>query len=103
MFGKKYTSLVDNYVIDNPAEDAKLGDRIGKYKLSNQAIYNPDGSYLPFAAVTEAMRDRGTVHVTGCCGNSAYVERVIARVDGKPFVFLFDTVEEAKRVLERIV
>jgi hypothetical protein len=98
LFGS-WKSLVPEQTLPDPKADYKLARRAGQYKVSAKAIYQPDGTYLPFAAITDLRRDKSSVHVTGCCAGGVFVERIVATTAGGKFPFLFDSVKSAQRVL----
>ena len=103
MFAKKYTSLVENVTVNDPATDIKTSQKMGRYKLGKFAIYQPDRRYLPYAAINTIKQDKGTTHVTGCCIGCLPVDRLIIRLaDGKPFVFEFDSEEMAEKAVRWI-
>lgn len=102
MFGKKFLSVIEGFELDNPAEDCKSAIRIGQYKVSNLAIYKPDGSYLPFEKVTDTVCDKTSVHVSGCCAGGVPVERIIFVTDAGKYPFIFDTAKDVSRVLEKL-
>lgn len=66
LFQISYTSLITSYELEDPASDRKSGVHIGQYTVSSNAIYRPDGYYLPRTAITQITHDKGSVHVTGC-------------------------------------
>lgn len=97
MFGRKYSSLVENITVSDPETDIKGAKKMGKYKLGQFAVYQPDRRYLPYAAIETIKQDKGTTHVTGCCIGCLPVDRLVIRIAGnKPFVFEFDSKEMAE-------
>lgn len=101
LFGS-WKSMIPGLELGDPKGDVKKALRAGQYKVSDQALYQPDGTYLPFAAVTEVVRDKGSVHVTGCCIGVVPVERVVVATAAGRKAFAFDSVRAADQVAERI-
>ena len=99
MFKKNLKSLVEA-AIDDIHGDYKEAKRVGQFKVSSKAIYKPDGTYLPFSAVTDYVHDQTSVHVSGCCAGGVWVERIIFDVDDNRFPFIFDTVKDVQKVLD---
>ena len=102
MFFMKLQSLVPQNVICDAKGDYKSAKRIGQYKVSANAIYRPDGCYVPFEAVKDYVQDKSSVHVTGCCAGGVFVDRIILITDEGKFPFIFDSKKEADKVAEYI-
>lgn len=103
MFEKKYTSLAGDVTVSDPAADMKNSKKMGRYKLGNFAVYQPDRRYLPYAAIETIKQDKGTTHVTGCCIGCLPVDRLVIRIaGGKPFVFEFASEEMAEKAFQWI-
>lgn len=96
MFGT-WKSLVPGVELPDVKEDYRTAARVGQYKASGRALYRPDNTYLPFSAVTEVRRDKGSVHVTGCCAGGVFVERLVVTTGAGRTAFLFDSVKTADR------
>jgi len=102
MFGRKYISMTEGYKLENPAAEYKTATRAGQYKVSEKGIFRADGKYLPFAAVTDVICDKTSVHVSGCCAGGVPVERIVfVTAEGK-FPFIFDTKKDQSKVLDRM-
>lgn len=101
VFGS-WKSMVPGVELADPKGDRKLASRAGQYQISDSALYQADGSYLPFSAVTEVARDKGSVHVTGCCIGAVTVERVVVTTAAGRKAFAFDSVKAANAAAERI-
>jgi len=99
MFGKKLESLETEYILEDVALDIKTAKRIGQYKISSNAIYKPDGTYLPVAAITGVTADKTSVHVSGCCAGGVPVERLIFDTAQGRYPFIFDTKKDVEKVL----
>ena len=99
MFNKKFTSLEKEITIDNAEADYKAAKRVGQFKVSENAIYKPDGTYLPVSAVTEVTVDKSSVHVSGCCAGGVPVDRMIFDTESARYPFLFDSKKDVKKVL----
>ncbi len=97
MFKKNFVSLVDGVVIENVSEDYKTAKSMGKYKISENALYKGDYTYLPFSAIDSVVCDKGSVHVTGCCIGCLPVDRIVVRVGENPFIFEFDSKKAAEK------
>lgn len=97
MFKKSFVSLAEGFDIENVASDYKKAKNIGRYKISENAIYKGDYTYLPFSAIDSVVCDKGSVHVTGCCIGCLPVDRIVARVGEKPFIFAFDSKKAAEK------
>ena len=100
MFARKLQSLTEEHGLTDPAADYRSAKKVGKYKVSAKAIYRPDGKYLPGAAVSGVVQDKGTVHVTGCCIGCVPVDRLVMTAENQPFVFEFDSEKQVLRVRE---
>lgn len=100
LFKMRYTSLVEGIVIEDENADVKSGKTVGQYKVSANAIYRPDGKYIPFSTIEEVVQDKGTVHVTGCCIGAVAVDRLVVTAGGKKYAFAFDSEKDAKYVRE---
>lgn len=100
MFLMKLQSLVPKQEISDAKEDYKSAKRVGQYKVSTKAIYQPDGGYVPFAAVKDYVLDKSSVHVTGCCAGGVPVERIILITDEGKFPFIFDSQKAVDKVVE---
>lgn len=88
--------------IEDPAADNKSAVHVGQYKVSDNAIYMPDGRYLPFAAVTDAVCDKTSVHVSGCCAGCVPVDRIVFATENGKFPFIFDSKKDQDKVLGRM-
>ena len=73
-----------------------------QYKISANAIYKPDKTYLPVKAVVSVVHDRTAVHVSGCCAGGVPVERLVFSTDGGKYPFIFDNNKDINKVLEII-
>lgn len=102
MFGKKFLSLVKGFSLEDPGADYKLSKRSGQYRLSSRAIYQPGGSYVPFAAVRECIHDQTHVHVSGCCAGGVPVERIVFITDNEKIPMIFDTKKQVESVLKLV-
>ena len=103
MFWNKYETLTPGVDVPDPRADKKTGKNLGKYKVSANAIYRPDGKYLPVAAIETVIQDKGSVHVTGCCIGCVSVDRIVVNaIGGRRFSFEFDSVKQAQKALEII-
>lgn len=100
MLFRTWKSMTPGVELSDPEADYRSARRAGQYRVSALALYQPDGSYLPFSAVTEVRRDRSSVHVTGCCIGGVPVERVTAVTPAGKKAFLFDSAKTADRVAE---
>ncbi|MBQ0000724.1 MAG: hypothetical protein KBT01_04195, partial [Clostridiales bacterium] len=89
MFGRKWRSLEEGTGIADPQQDYRTAKRIGQFKLSENAIYKPDGTYLPLNIIKEITHDRTAVHVSGCCAGGVMVERLIFHTAAGKYPFLF--------------
>lgn len=95
---RTWKSMVPGVELPDPRADYRQSARAGQYKVSALALYQEDGNYLPFAGVTEVQRDKGSVHVTGCCIGGVPVERVVVTIPAGKRAFFFDSVKTADRV-----
>lgn len=102
MFGRKYVSLDAKSSLENVASDIKNSKRVGQYKISENGIYKPDGTYLCVSAITEITHDKTSVHVSGCCAGGVPVERLIFDTEDGRYPFIFDTVKDVDKVLNII-
>ena len=59
MFGRKYTSLVEDITVNDPETDIKGAKKMGRYKLGQFAVYQPDRRYLPYAAIETIKQGKG--------------------------------------------
>lgn len=100
MFWMKLQSLVPGQEISDAREDYKSAKRVGQYKVSTKAIYQPDGGYVPFAAVKDYVLDKSSVHVTGCCAGGVPVERMILVTDEGKLPFIFDSKKAVDKAVE---
>lgn len=98
LMARTWKSMVPGAELPDPGADYRQASRAGQYKVSALTLYQGGGSYLPFSAVTEVLRDKGSVHVTGCCAGGVLVERVVVATPAGKRAFLFDTVRTADRV-----
>lgn len=101
MFKKVYTSLVPDVSLENPNEDYKSAKRCGQYKLSDKALYKPDGGYIPFSAIKEFIHDQNSVHVAGCCAGGVPVERIIFVADNIRIPLIFDTRKQVEEIINK--
>ena len=99
MFGRKYVPLEEGSVIEDAAADVKSAKRVGQYKLSKNAIYKADGTYLATSVVTDITHDKTSVHVSGCCAGGVPVERLIFDTEKGRYPFLFDTTKDVEKVM----
>lgn len=99
MFGKKYVPVDGASEIPSPEVDVKSAKRVGQYKISEMAIYKPDGTYLPLSEIEELTHDRTSVHVSGCCAGGVPVERIIFDTANGRYPFIFDTVKDVENVI----
>lgn len=97
----KLKSLTDIDIPDVKA-DYKSAKRVGQYKISQNAIYKPDGEYVPICSVTERRIDKSSVHVSGCCAGGVLVERLVLSVGEDRYQFVFDTKKEIDRAIQII-
>lgn len=102
MFKKKLIPMEDGTTLENVEADYKTAKRVGQFKVSANAIYKPDGTYLPFAAVTETTHDKTSVHVSGCCAGGVPVDRIILDTEKGRFPFIFDTAKDVQKILDVI-
>jgi len=102
MFGKKLNSLVPGVRLEDPKADYKSARFSGQYRLSDRAIYRPDGSYLPFSAVKDTLHDQTTVHVSGCCAGGVPVERIVFITENAKIPLIFDSKKQVEAVLARV-
>lgn len=72
MFGKTYQSMTAGAELADPKAENKTATRVGQYKVSDRAIFKPDGSYLLFSEVTDFVCDKTSVHVSGCCAGGVF-------------------------------
>lgn len=100
MFLIKLQSLVPKHEISDAKEDYKSAKRVGQYKVSAKAIYQPDGGYVPYKAVKDYVLDKSSVHVTGCCAGGVPVERIVLITDEGKFPFIFDSQKAVDKVVE---
>lgn len=103
LFQKKFVSLTPSVVLEDPSADYKTAKRLGQYRLSSLALYQPSGNYLPIAAITHAEIGTGATHVTGCCAGGVPVPRVLVNTADRKFQFLCDTPKMAQTMLEAFV
>lgn len=99
MFGKKFQSLAAGFALEDPKGDYKTSRRSGQYRVSSQAIYQPGGSYIPFAAVKACIHDQTSVHVSGCCAGGVPVERIVFITENEKIPMIFDTKKQVEAVL----
>lgn len=99
MFGKKFNSLAAGFALEDPNADYKTSRWSGQYRVSSQAIYQPGGSYIPFAAVTECVHDQTSVHVSGCCAGGVPVERIVFITENEKIPMIFDNKKQVQTVL----
>lgn len=102
MFRKKLVPLEEGAILENVDSDYKTAKRIGQFKISENAIYKPDNTYLPFSAVTEYTHDKTSVHVSGCCAGGVPVDRLILDTLNGRYPFIFDKAKDVQKVVEKI-
>ena len=98
MFGKKYNTLIQNVELENIAEDYKKAKRLGQYKISDNALYKADGSYIPFSGVKEYIQDYAEIHTVGCCGGGTLVDRIVFIAENDRIAVLFDSKKQVEIV-----
>ena len=91
LFKKNFTTLVEGAPVDDAESDFKEAKTIGKYRFGKKAVYRPDYSYVPYSEITAVVKDKGSVHVTGCCAGGVPIDRLVITAGGKPFVFEMDS------------
>jgi len=102
MFGKKLIAIDEKHYLDNAEADYKNAKRIGQFKVSENAIYKPDGTYLPLSLVSGITQDKTSVHVSGCCAGGVPVERLIFDTEDGRYPFIFDSKKDVDKVLKII-
>lgn len=94
--------MIKGHTLPDARADYAQAQKIGFYRLSDHALYCPDGGYLLRRDITQAIRGTGSAHVTGCCAGGVPVPRVVAVTAEKKFPLLFDTEKAAIRLEEAL-
>lgn len=101
LFGKP-EPMVPGQILADPKEDYRSAQKIGPFRVSQQALYLPNGTYLLRSAILEITNDWGCAHVTGCCAGGIPVPRVVITTAEKKIPFLCDKEAIAKRLVEAL-
>ncbi len=102
---------VSAITIPDPKNDSRSAFRIGKYRISEKAVYM-DGRRYVALAVVRRIRLQPTVYTPkGCCGAGLPMTAVALFADEQPgepvtkplTVLLFESDRDAEAALEKIV
>ena len=98
-------SMIPEITLDHAAEEKKSAARIEPYRISSQALFLPDGRYLPLSAVKKVTAKPSSLQMHGCCGLSLPVTALLFSWEDnqeKPFRIQLEKKENAGKILELI-
>lgn len=102
LFGK-LTPTIDGQTLADPKADYRTAQKIGSFRVSEAALYQPNGTYLLRSSIAGAESGMGKTHVTGCCAGGVPVPRVlITTIDGKKLQLLCDSKAISQRLADAL-
>lgn len=104
MLFDRYTPMIEGRTVADAKTDRRSAVKYGACRLSQEALYLPDGSYLLRSDITDAESRMGAAHVAGCCAGGVPVPRVIVTdVNGRKHQMLLDTQSTAERLVKALL
>ena len=101
--------MFENYIpitgcreIPGAKEDRKTAKRIGQYRLSEKALYYADGTYIPFADISDVKVETMTVTTKGCCGVVLSAPALTFTAGGAKRRIMTDSERQTQKIYERI-
>lgn len=83
-------------------EDRKAAKRIGQYRISGKALYYADGTYIPFADISDLKIETMTVPTKGCCGVVLEAPAITFQAGGAKRRIMTDSEKQTRRIFEAI-
>lgn len=68
--------------------DYRSAKKIGYFRVSDLAVYPPDGTFLLRSSILDIVRNWGSAHVTGCCAGGVPVPRLVITTESKKIPLL---------------
>lgn len=99
---EKYIPVSGCTEISGAKEDRKAAKRIGQYRVSEMALYYADGTYIPFADMSDIKVEKMTVPTKGCCGIVLEAPALTFQAGGAKRRVMADSVKQTQRIYEAI-
>lgn len=106
---EEYTAMFEKYIpvagcteISGAKEDRKAAKRIGQYRISEMALYYADGTYIPFADMSDIKVEKMTVPTKGCCGIVLETPALTFQAGGAKRRVMTDSEKQTQKIYEAV-
>lgn len=97
---EKYVPVPGCTEIPGAKEDRRTAKRIGQYRVSEKALYYADGTYIPFADMSDIKVETMSVPTKGCCGIVLEAPALIFQAGGAKRRVMTDSEKQTRKIYE---
>lgn len=99
---EKYIPVTGCRELPNAKEDRKTAKRIGQYRVSSEALYYADSTYIPLADMSELHTEEMSVPTKGCCGIVLQAPAIVFFAGGAKRRIMADSEKQVEILLEKM-
>lgn len=97
---EKYIPVSGCTELAGAKEDRKTAKRAGQYRISEKALYYADGTYIPFADMSDIKVEKMTVPTKGCCGVVLEAPALTFQAGGAKRRIMTDSEKQTRKIYE---
>ncbi len=95
---EKYRAVDGCRELPDVERDRKTAKRIGQYRVSRNALYYADGTYVPLSDISDITREEASVLTKGCCGIVLQTMELVFYAGGRKRRIIVDSEKQAGRL-----